>query len=55
MFIEELDLTSVDPLGDFLSDLVRTPSLNHIESRPPVLRLCPRRRPDEEGVLQLAL
>lgn len=55
MFIKELDLTTVDSLGNFLSNLVRTSSLDHVESRPTILRLCTGRRPDEKGVFQLTL
>lgn len=55
MLIEELHLTRIDALGDLLADLMRTPTLDHVETRPAVLGLRARRRADEEGVLQLAL
>lgn len=55
MLIEELNLATVDPLGDLLSDLVRAPSLNHVQASPAVLRLRAGGGAHEEGVLELAL
>jgi hypothetical protein len=55
MLIKEFDLTTVDSLGDFLSDLMGTASLNHVQSCPTVLRLGAGRGTDEQIVLQLTL
>lgn len=55
MLIEELNLASVDSLGDLLSDLVRAPSLNHVQASPAVLRLCTGGSAHEERVLELSL
>lgn len=41
MFVEEFDLPGIDTLGNFLADLVRGPPLDHIQSRPSILRLGP--------------
>ena len=42
MLIEEFDLSGIDTLGNLLADLVRTPTLDHIQSSPAVLRLGAR-------------
>ena len=55
MFIKEFDISVIDTLRNLLSDLMRTPSLNHIQPRPSVLRLSTRRSADEQIVLHLAL
>jgi hypothetical protein len=55
MLIEELDISIVNALCDFLSDLMRTPPLDHIQSRPSVLCLSAGRRSNEQVVLQLSL
>lgn len=55
MLVEELYVAIIDTLGNLLSDLMRRATLNHIESRPAVLRLSSRRSTDEEIILQLAL
>jgi hypothetical protein len=55
MLIEELDVAIVDALGNLLADLVRASALNHVQSRPAVLRLCAGRSANEECVFQLAL
>lgn len=51
MLIKELDLTIIDPLGNLLANLMRTPTLNHVQSRPAVLCLGTRRGTNEQGVL----
>ncbi|KAI5286554.1 hypothetical protein KEM52_001950, partial [Ascosphaera acerosa] len=55
VLVEEVDVAVVDPLGDVAPHLVRRPPLDHVQLRPPVLRVCPRARPHEQVVLQLAL
>jgi hypothetical protein len=55
MFIEELDIAIVDPLCNFLANLMRRPALNHVQPRPSVLRLRARRRANKEVVFELAL
>jgi hypothetical protein len=55
MLVEELDVPVVDPLGDVLADLVGSPALDHVESRPPVLRLRAAGGADKERILQLSL
>jgi hypothetical protein len=55
MLIEELNIAIVDALGNLLADLVRASTLNHVQSRPAVLRLCAGRRADKECIFQLAL
>lgn len=42
MFIEELDLTVVDPLGNLLADLVRASAFDHVQPSPAVLCLRAR-------------
>lgn len=55
MFVEEFDLPGIDTLGNFLADLVRGPPLDHIQSRPSILRLGTRGSADEQRVLELPL
>ena len=55
MLIEELDLTVVDSLGDFLSNLVRAATLNHVQASPAVLSVGAGGGTDEQVVLQLSL
>lgn len=55
MLIEEFNLTIVDSLGNFLSDLMGTASLNHVQAGPAVLRLRARGGTDEQVILQLSL
>jgi hypothetical protein len=55
MLVEELDVAVVDTLGDFLTNLMRRPALDHIETCPSVLGLSTRGSTDKEVVLQLAL
>lgn len=55
MLVEELDPALVDPLGNSLANLVRTPPLNHIQACPPILRLGSGRSSNEQRVFQLAL
>jgi hypothetical protein len=51
MLVKELDVAVVDTLGDFLTDLMRRPALDHIEACPSVLSLSARGSTDEEVVL----
>lgn len=55
MFVEEVDATLVDALGDGLANLVRAPALDHIQSRPTVLCLGSGGSSDEETVPELSL
>lgn len=55
MLIEEFDVAIVDPSRNLFSNLMRRPALNHIQSRPSVLRLSARRRANKKIVLELAL
>lgn len=55
MLVEEVDATLVDTLGDGLADLMGTPALNHIKSRPAVLGLSSGRGSDKKAVLELSL
>jgi hypothetical protein len=55
MFIEKLDLTIVDSLGDFLSDLMRAATLNHVQACPAVLGISAGGSTDEQVILQLSL
>jgi hypothetical protein len=55
MLIEELDIAVVDTFRNFLADLVRGSSLDHIEARPSVLGFGAGRCTHEEVVFQLAL
>lgn len=55
MLVEEVDAALVDALGDILADLVRRPSLDHVEGSPAVLGLGTGRGADEEAVLELSL
>jgi hypothetical protein len=50
MFIKELDVTIINPLGNLFSNLMRRPTFNHIESCPSILRLSSRTRADEQVV-----
>jgi hypothetical protein len=54
MLVEKLNLAIVDSLGDFFSDLVRTPPFNHVQARPAVFRLCAGRSSHEEVILELS-
>lgn len=54
MLIKELDIAVVDPLCDFLADLMGRASLDHVQSRPSVLGLRAGRRADEQRVFLLA-
>lgn len=53
MLVKELDLPIVDSLGNFFSDLVRTPPFNHVQARPAVFRLRAGGSSHEEVILQL--
>lgn len=55
MLVKKFDVSIVDPLCDLLAHLMRTATLNHVQSGPPILRLGPRGRAHEEGVLEFAL
>lgn len=55
MLIEEFDVAIIDALCNLFSNLMRRPALNHVQSRPSVLRLSARRRANEEIVLELSL
>lgn len=55
MLIKKVDLSIIQPLGNLLSDLVRTPPLNHVQRRPPVLCLSTGRSTHEQRVPELAL
>lgn len=55
MLIKELNLPTINPLRNLLSNLMRRPSFNHIQPGPPILRLRTRRRADEKIVLELTL
>lgn len=55
MLIEELDVAIVDTFCNLLADLMRRPTLNHVQTSPSVLSFSARRRTDEKIVLQLAL
>ena len=48
MLVEELYIAVVDSLRDLLTDLMRRPPLDHIETGPSVLSLCAGGGPDEE-------
>lgn len=48
VLIEEVDATLIDTLGNGLSDLVGTSTIDHVQARPAVLRLRARRCSDEE-------
>ena len=55
MLVEEIDAPLVNTLSDRLADLVRAPSLNHVERGPPVLSLGAGRGTDEQTISQLPL
>jgi len=55
MLIEEVDIAVVDSFCDFLSNLMRSSPLNHVEFCPSVLRFCSGRSTDEKVVLELSL
>lgn len=55
MLVEKVDSAIVDTLRDRLTDLMRTPPVDHIQASPSVLCLGPGGRANEEGVSQLAL
>lgn len=55
MLVEEFDVAIVDTFGDFLADLMRSSSFDHVESGPSVLCLCSRRCTHKEVVLELSL
>jgi len=47
VLVKEVDPPLVDSLCDLLANLVRTTSLDHVQSRPSILSLGPRRRADK--------
>jgi len=55
MFVEELDVTVVDASSNFLADLVRGPTLDHVETCPSVFGLRTRGGANEKVVFELAL
>lgn len=55
MLIEELDIAGIKALGDFLADLMRAATLDHVQPGPAVLCFRAGRSSHEEGVLQLPL
>lgn len=55
MFVEELDVSVVDALGDFFADLVRAASFDHVVARPSILGFGTRGSAHEEVVFKLAL
>lgn len=55
MFVEEFDPPLIDTPGNLLANLVWGSPLDHIQSRPSVLRLGARRSTDEQRVLELPL
>lgn len=55
VLVEEFDPALVDAPRNVFAHLMRRPPLNHVQSRPPVLRLRARAGADKEVELQLAL
>jgi hypothetical protein len=55
MLIKEIDLAVVDTLGNFLSNLMRASTTDHVQLRPSVFSLGSRGGSDEETVFQLSL
>ena len=55
MLIKELDIAIVNAFSNLLANLMRAPPLDHIQARPSVLGLGPRRGSNEEVVLELSL
>ena len=55
MLIKEFDTTLVYTFGNFFSNLMWCPALNHIQPSPSVLRFCTRGSADEEIVLEFTL
>jgi hypothetical protein len=55
MLVEELNVAIVDTLRDLLTDLMRRPALDHVQSCPSVLRLSAGRCANEKVVLELTL
>ena len=55
MFVEELDISVIDALGDLFPNLMRGSPFNHVQPGPSVLGLCPRRSSHKEVVLELSL
>jgi hypothetical protein len=55
MLVEELDVAIVDTLSNLLTNLMRRPALDHVQSCPSVLCLGARRCANEKIVLELAL
>jgi hypothetical protein len=55
MLVEKVDLALIDTLGDGLADLVRAATVDHVQTRPAVLRLASRRGSHKERVSELAL
>ena len=54
MLIKKVDLPAVQPLGDILSNLMRTPPLNHVQLSTSALRLSTRRGTHEQSVSHLS-
>ena len=55
MLVEELDVAIVDAFCNLLADLMRRPTLDHVQTSPSVLSLSARRGTDKEIILHLAL
>jgi len=55
MLVEELDVAVVDAFCNLLADLMRRPTLNHVQTSPSVLSLSARRGTDKEIILHLSL
>jgi hypothetical protein len=55
MLVKELDGTIIDALGNGLSDLVGTPSLDHVQLGPTVFGFSARGRAYKEAITKLAL
>ena len=54
VLIKKVDLPSVQPLGNILSNLMRTPPLNHVQLSPSTLRLSTRRGTHEQSISHLS-
>lgn len=55
MLVEEVYPAFIDAPGNFFPNLMRTPTLNHVQSSPSILRLCSAGRSHKQGVLELPL
>lgn len=55
MLVKEVDATLVDTLGNGLSNLMRSTTVNHVQIRPSVLSIGTRRGTNEKRISQLTL